>query len=237
VEVAIGVGLIVVLDEIAVVECVGPNVAVVVGVAGIADPVAIGVELITVGGQPTVVRAVNDQVAVRVVTRVARAVDVALPGVPSEGTVVGVVEHAVVVGVGIAGVALAHTIGVGLIGVRDQRAVVPVVGDEVAIVVVFFFVVEPVTVGVGCANADRGEGRDDLALLARAEAVQVASGRAKPQRRSVNCDRRRSSRLRARYQISATPARPMPSTVKPLCVPPSLTRYAALLGMPLLVCT
>ena len=166
VHVAIRVGLVGVGNAGAVVGRVDDRIVVVIGVADIADAIQVKVGLVEVGVGGAVVEVGAEAVAIRVVegsigaevADIARrvAIHILLASVHQHGAVVDGVEDAIVVVVRVAGVAaVACRVGVELVGVGDQRAVVAQLEDAVA-------------VGVGLRDADRANG-----IAVAAEAVGV----------------------------------------------------------------
>ena len=126
--VAVRVHLVGVAGGAAVVGAVRHSVVVVVDVADIALRVAVGVHLVGVRGELAVVGRVRRRRRCRCRCRrrrrglsPSRLAWLALDG---RAAVVGRVDHAVVVVVGVAGVAEAVAVRVGLIGVGDEVAVV-----------------------------------------------------------------------------------------------------------------
>jgi hypothetical protein len=148
VEIERGAAAILDRDVVAGLE-VGDAVGVAVRVAGVAErvaalPLAVGVHLVGVPRAGAVVALV--QHAVRVVVGIAgvaervavavAAVEVGLVEVVHHRTIVHDVRHVVAVRIGIAGVAEAVAIEIGLVGVRDTRTVVQVVGKAVEVLVI-----------------------------------------------------------------------------------------------------
>ena len=137
--VGIGIGLVAVGHERAVVDLVTHGIAVIVGIAGISETVrAVGVRLVGVGVQRAVVITVVD--AVIVVVQIAGvservSIRVDLVRIGQQRAVVRVVDHAVVVVVVIAYVALAVRVVVRLVRIRHLRAVVAAVLEAVVVLV------------------------------------------------------------------------------------------------------
>ena len=177
----VAVALVGVADQRTVVEQAGDRidadpVAVRVGIALIAPAVAVEVVLPRIGSGRAGVDRIGDAVAVAVLAGVtdAVAVGVLLAGVVYGAAVVGSVELAVVVVIGIAGVALA--VGVLLAGVMGHGAVVVRVVDAVVVDVPVGVVLHQVAVGVRGAESHGGIGVDDGAGVLGGEVVEPQPG-------------------------------------------------------------
>ncbi len=122
----------------AVIGSVGQAIVVVVEITGVTDAVTIGISLLSVGVVWTVVHVVGHAVCVPVagVAEVVR-VAVLLVGVAYLGAVVVIVRHSVTVEIGAAGRASrAATVGQGLIGVGNERAVIHAIQDAVVVIII-----------------------------------------------------------------------------------------------------
>ncbi len=144
-------------NQRAVVETIEHAIVVVVRVHAVGHPVGVGVdEALVDRAAAVVVDAIADLLGVRMDRRVERRAVIA-------------VECSVVVIVGVARVAFAVTIGVGLLGIHELRAIVVLVEDAIAVVVTLAGVTGPVVVGVELV----GVAHERAVVLAVLDAIVV----------------------------------------------------------------